>query len=349
MLKEIGSEFWEADLSKEGKPLIEKTQQYLLTGRTALDFIIKDIKMTKQESNTVYMPSYCCHTMIQPFLDNGVAVEFYEVSFENGIYKYEMNFETQCNIVLIMQYFGYCNEVVGHVIKKFQDRGKTIIEDATHSWFSDSLYSIRSDYVFASFRKWTGLPCGAVAIKRNESFYTQVPSDTNHRYLLMRQQATKMKKQYIEEGIGQKENFLKLFSQAEKLLENDYQNYNTLEEYGDVLLRLNGELIRRKRQVNAKHLIKGIKNCKSLEFIVGTDKDVPLFVPIIVRNGMRNELQQYLINNDIYCPIHWPLSTLHKIKNTYLYKNSLSLVCDQRYTLEDMEHIALLINDFCGR
>lgn len=347
MVREIGSEFWEADLSKDSKPITENTYQFLLSGRTALDFIIKDIKATK-ELKTVYMPTYCCYTMIQPFLDNEVAVEFYNVSFENGRFTYEIDFETRCNTVLIMQYFGYCNETVGQAIKLLQDTGKTIIEDATHSWFSDSPYSNCSDYVFASFRKWTGVPCGAVVIKRNDSFYTPMSIDTNHRYIEIRQQAAILKKQYIEDGTGEKEVFLGLFNQAEELLESNYQNYNLPEEYEYVVQRLDGEQIRQKRQANAKHLIEGLKNCKGVESIIQIDKDAPLFVPIIVRGGKRNELRQYLTNNDVYCPVHWPLSEQHLINDTELYNECLSLVCDQRYTPADMERVIVLINEFCG-
>jgi len=347
MHREIGSEFWEADLGKDCKPISENTYQYLLSGRTALDFIIKDIKVSK-EFKTVYLPTYCCHTMIQPFLDNGVTVGFYDVNYSNGRYTYEIDFETQCDAILIMQYFGYCNETVGQIIKQLQDSGKIIIEDATHSWFSDSPYSNSSDYVLSSFRKWTGLPCGAIAIKRNYSFSTLIPIKTNHRYILMRQQAAKLKKQYVEEDAGQKEAFLKLFNLAEELLESDYQSYNIPKEYQDVILRLDGEQIRQKRQANAKHLIEGLMNYKGIECIARTDKDVPLFVPIIVRSGKRKELRKYLINKDVYCPIHWPLSVLHEIKDKYLYENSLSLVCDQRYTIADMDRIIALINEFYG-
>lgn len=308
-------------------------------------YIIKDIKLT-QEFKSVYMPAYCCHTMIRPFIDNGISVEFYNVVFENGRYSYEIDFETQSSAVLILQYFGYWNETVEKSIKILKNSGKTIIEDATHSWFSDSPYSKLSDYIFVSFRKWTGVPCGALAIKRNDSFHASAPSKVNSEYIAMRQQSARLKKKYIREGFGQKEVFLELFDRSEQLLDRDYQNYNLPEEYKDIIMRLNYKQISSKRRSNPQHLIAGLKNLKDIEIITCNAKGVPLFVPIIVHGNKRNELRQYLINNDVYCPVHWPLSTLHEIKNKYLYENTLSLVCDQRYNIADMERIAGLINKF---
>lgn len=347
MLKEIGSEFWEVNLSNDRKHEISSPHQLLMTGRTALDFIIRDAK-EEIGLKTVYMPAYCCHTMIQPFLENGITVLFYSVNFENGKFTYDINFDTRCDAVLILQYFGYCNDAVGQIIDRFSKRGITIIEDASHSWFSGNPYSFRSDYVFASFRKWTGLPCGAIAIKKAAPFAVAPPTKTNSDYLSLRLEAENRKKQYIEEDIGQKDIFLQLFNQAEILLENDYRNYGLPQEYEDAIARLDYEYIRSKRKENAVYLTEGIKHCKGIECVSIANEDVPLFVPIMVTGGRRSELRKKLIENAVYCPVHWPLSELHDKNNTCLFENCLSLVCDQRYTTADMGRIIAIVNEFCG-
>jgi dTDP-4-amino-4,6-dideoxygalactose transaminase len=347
MIKEIGSEFWEVDISCGSELVMDKQHQYLLTGRTALDFIIRDIKATR-EFKSVYMPSYCCHTMIQPFLENGVDVEFYDICFENGKYTYEINFDNRCDVILIMQYFGFHNATVEHAINRLKASGKIIVEDSTHSWYSENPYCDKSDYIFASFRKWTGLPCGAVALKQFGDFSIQVPNGTNTKYIELRQQAANLKKQYIERHIGQKEVFLRCYSQAEEMLEIDYENYNMPSYFEEFISRLDVRKIKQKRKSNAKYLNEKLKYCIGIKTIIQNDKDVPLFVPIIVLNEKRDKLRQYLIANEVYCPVHWPLSKEHKINNTYLYDNSLSIVCDQRYSLIDMERIIKLINAFYG-
>lgn len=345
MLKEIGSEFWEVELNKERKTILEEHYKFLLTGRTVLDYIIKDIKINKH-IKSIYMPSYCCHTMIQPFLDNSIDVQFYNVGFDNGQYTYEIDFDTNCDVVLIMQYFGFYNEEVEKSINQFKKYGKIIIEDATHSWFSQNPYSHKSDYVLASFRKWTGLHCGAIAVKRYDSFSELSSNRINYRYIQIRQQASELKKEYIENNKGKKEIFLKMFSEAENSLRNNYQDYRIPDSYERLITRLDIETIKTRRQENSKVLIEGLKNLKKIRILEITYKDVPLFVPIIVLEGKRDELRKYLIDHNIYSPVHWILSEEHRIDDTYLFDNSLSLICDQRYNLQDMERINELINEF---
>ena len=73
-----------------------------------------------------------------------------------------------------------------------------------------------------------------------------------------------------------------------------------------------------------------------------------MFVPILVPDGKRDGLKRYLIKKGIYCPIHWPVGKYHRLdeRTEYIYKNELSLVCDQRYTEEDMERIVKAIQLF---
>jgi len=347
MLSEIGSEFWEADIADKNKLVFESNYQFLLSGRTSIDFVIKDIKANKKIS-TVYMPSYCCHTMIHPFIANGVDVKFYNVDLIDGIFSYDIDFNTQCDVVLIMQYFGYQNDNVEQIIDRFKIKGKIIIEDATHSWFSSKPYCLKSDYVIASFRKWTGIACGSIAIKRYSSFSIPVPVEQYKRYIETRQRAANLKKIYMKNGIGEKDVFLNLFNEAENMLEKNYQLYSIPDDIIDILNKLNCNKIREKRKKNAKYLTDELSKIENVKCISYSDNDTPLFVPILILDNNRNKLRQFLINNNIYCPVHWPLSNLHNIKNKSIYENGLSLVCDQRYNVDDMKRIITLINEFFG-
>ena len=78
------------------------------------------------------------------------------------------------------------------------------------------------------------------------------------------------------------------------------------------------------------------------------DTDCPMFVPIFVPDGKRDELRRYLIRNEIYCPVHWPVSEYHVLdeKTKEIYDNELSLVCDQRYNEKDMKRMIDTIRVF---
>ena len=76
--------------------------------------------------------------------------------------------------------------------------------------------------------------------------------------------------------------------------------------------------------------------------------DTPLFVPILLDNTIRNDLRKYLTEHSIYCPIHWPKSQYHRMskETEKICDEELSLVCDQRYTEDDMERMVASIKEF---
>ena len=65
-----------------------------------------------------------------------------------------------------------------------------------------------------------------------------------------------------------------------------------------------------------------------------------MIVPIMLKN--RDVIRKKLIDNKIYCPVHWPKPMGC---NSNIYDMELSLVCDQRYDIDDMKRIVSVIND----
>ena len=80
-------------------------------------------------------------------------------------------------------------------------------------------------------------------------------------------------------------------------------------------------------------LYDGLKDAVEFVFLK-EDMDCPLFVPIITKK--RNEIRQFLTDNKIYCPVHWPKPAGCE---SNLYDTELSLICDQRYSEEDMKRL----------
>ena len=72
-MAEIGSEFWEA--ADTGK------KKYLISGRAALEYIIRDI-LEEHSVDSVLMPSYCCYTMLEPFVRHGIKIRFYDIFYD---------------------------------------------------------------------------------------------------------------------------------------------------------------------------------------------------------------------------------------------------------------------------
>ncbi len=308
-------------------------KRFYVSGRTALDAIIEDIKITKS-CKKAYLPSYCCDSMVLPFLRHGMQIEYYDVRVENG-FKAEIDPNYECDIILTVDYFGYENT------KRILPQA-VHIHDVTHSFLRDPAYD-KADYYFASLRKWGPIAGAGIACKTNSKFEISISNKKNDRFTSLRNQAYQLKEQYINRGIGEKKEFLNMFAEAEELLDEDYAGYVAEE---DVCLKAGVfEGIDKQRRDNARLLTEGLRESNIVELVYPEVKetDVPLFVPVIVKNGLRNDLRKFLIENAVYCPVHWPV---HNDKSKEIYDNELSLICDQRYNSADMQREIDLIEQF---
>lgn len=327
-MNEIGSDFWDICVSNKDNEIFNNRVQWYLTGRVALNAIIKDIKKTNSVSKAV-LPSWCCESMIVPFLMNGIQVEFYEVYYENGRLVQEYPSQKGFDVIVLMNYFGYSQS------ERTPKYDRIIIRDETHSIFSKSYFD--ADYYFGSLRKWDGFLTGGFAYKREGVLpQVMVPFDE---YVELRSKAMNMKRRYI---IGQTESkrYLNVFGKAERLLNNIDELYCAENDDINKAYHLDIDFLKGKRRQNAEILIKALNNLTMFNL---SDTDCPIFVPIRIEN--REELKARLISEKVYCPCHWGISEEHVLNEVEqrIYQEELSLVCDQRYERQDMEHICEIV------
>lgn len=328
--REIGSEFWDIPVSEKGGVAFPLETEWFLSGRSALSTIVSDIQK-KRNVKTVAMPALCCDSMILPFVKAGVEVRFYPVYREEGRLKKDISEVSDCDILFLMDYFGYTEDEVSIAFD-----GITI-RDLTHTPFSKTYTD--ADYYFGSLRKWAGFLTGGFAwgIEKQDLL-------PDRKYVDMRRIAMEAKREYISRKRNDKE-FLAMFSEAEEYLDvcniagADVRDIEAAE-------KLDVEGIKSQRRKNAAVLLSALSDMAIFPNI--KSEDVPMFVPIIVPNGKRDVLRRHLIEREIYCPVHWPLTEHHASdkKTLELYENELSLVCDQRYDESDMERIIKAIREF---
>ncbi len=330
MMREIGSEFWDVPQAEECNGIFPESTQWFLSGRFALTSIIKDIQ-TKHKVSSVYMPSWCCDSMIHPFLKAGMEVRFYPVYIENGSLRQNVGDIREEEILFLMDYFGY------HTEENICKSNTVVIRDLTHSVFSG--VHCDADYYFGSLRKWAGFYTGGFAIGGSEE---KLSSDDAYVYL--RRSAMLAKRSYIN-GFSDNKDYLNLFRMAEERLECCAPAGAAPEDISSAQ-HMNVSFIRDQRRKNAAILMDAFSDWTIFPAL--NEKDCPLFVPIMVPEGKRNELRSYLIQKKIYCPVHWPCTNLHKLDNqtAHIYENELSLICDQRYNELDMERIVDVIRSF---
>lgn len=321
---EIGSEFW---IERTPDTLLtERDGVYALSGRTAIDLILQDILLKKKVKN-VAMPAWCCDSMIAPFLARGVEVKFYDFG--------QTEVTDHTDIFYLTNYFGYENTLPIETVKRIKEQGSIIIYDRTHSFLmEDAKYRDLADYNFASIRKWMGVVGGAVV-----EGLTEKPSLKDCPYSSVKEMAMRDKYRYLTgDTLIKKEEFLAAFGEFGHHLAADYRNYEmdnisyTLYKQADL------KAVKHRRKENAAYIYENLKGVQFLYEL--TDKSVPLFVPVLFKTReQRDYVRKKLIEQQIYCPVHWPQPALipagFKVKD--IVGRELSLICDQRYGIKEIK------------
>lgn len=342
MHKEFGSEFWTSEITTESWiPSKWSNMLFPMCGRTALDLIIQNIKKENSRQLTAYLPSYCCETMIIPFVSNGIKVCFYEVvQDEKKGLKFIFDKNIKVDILYFVQsYFGFFISNSSEVYDFFCS--KIIIEDKTHYAFDTEHDLDDVDYSYASMRKWTGLPVGAILYSKKAIDLESCHHADEHKFYFYRKKAMSLKEIYIlnESELVDKNEYLSMFKKAEMSLEQNYKNYLCPPAEEKKIRYLDKEKILTIRKENASLVQNIFKKYSLFKYI--TDSCYPLFVPLCLQTKQRDFLQKKLAQEGVYCPIHWPMSNLHTISENAKknYNQELSLICDHRYSAKELEFI----------
>ncbi len=336
---EIGSEF-SSNILTEGKNYLDRllpNSRFCLSGRTALAAILDDLN-EPVPSKRAYLPSYCCDSMIEPFLRTNIEVRFYSVGLsDQNKFEVEYDYNHGCDVVLVMHYFGFIQEQVQNILD--HEKNAIIIQDITHSMFCEGGITETSHYWFSSIRKWTSIPGVGIAGKRNPWNTVANDSGNSSEFSQLRIQAAELKQRYLDGIIEDKDEYLRLFSQAETLLDEEYEGYGCEPTSFNILTHLDLDTLIQRRRENAHYIYEVLSNQSDLSFLFeyNKERDCPLFAPILVPD-QRDQVKTDLINKDIYTPVHWlmPKSVPLQGRETKLYDQELSLICDQRYSIGAM-------------
>lgn len=340
MNQEIGSEFWNVPTLENENTVFPNKMHWFLSGRSALQAIVK--VLTKQGKKIVSVPSWCCDSMVKPFFDIGITVKFYPVYIKQGHLVQDIDYN--CDILFLMDYFGYTDKE-----PDVSSYNGIVIRDVTHSMFSKSYAD--ADYYFGSLRKWCGFWTGGFAWAKDGCQF-EIADGDDKGYTLLRKKAMELKDCYINRlpdktgNLIYDKGYLSVYEEAEEKLE-EMGIVAASERDIEYAKKLDVVFMKTQRRKNAKILMQDFAG--QLIFPTLNENDCPMFVPILVPEGKRDELRRYLIQRDIYCPVHWPVSPYHQLQKgpeTELYDNELSLICDQRYTEQDMFRIVETIHDF---
>lgn len=361
MFNEIGSNFFEKEKERSiGKNFIDKNDLvYLDSGRNAIRLVLKNLKL---ENKIALLPAYTCHTVIEPFITKGYKVFFYDVNKNFNID--ERNFEelvekVMPSVILIHAYFGKDTlRNIRQYLLKLRENGIIIIEDITQLLLKDNKDEKTADFIVGSIRKWCSIPEGGF-VKNNTNIKLEINKyNQNAKLVEKKVEASEIKKEYSQTMKNELKNkYLELYKEAENLLDKNEKEIFVMSNYTKNLIeRYDFEYIKRKRKENYKYLYDNLKNIGYIENGLGIleQDETPLYFPLFVKKGNREELQKYMAENNIYCPIIWPMPGEYiKDINMYycsnIYKEIICIPCDQRYDLGDMQRVVDKVKEYYKR
>ena len=330
MKRELGSEFWDIPVSEYNNKLFPDDTRWFISGTAALEYIIDDILKTNQISS-VAIPSWCCNCMITPFIRKKIKVKFYPVYKDSNTLICDYR-DIKADCWVLLSFFGYTTQ------QNVGNPSGIIIRDLTHSVFSK--IENDADYYFGSLRKWAGFYTGGYAWYKNWRSDFDIP-ECDPYYISMRKDAMDQKVAYIK-GVSDSKAYLSLFEECEDYLDRCFPMKGFISDI-EKARYLDINIIKEQRRKNARILLDAFSNWALFPDL--QDDDCPLFVPILIRPDKRNALKSYLIEHNVFCPVHWPVEKEHVLddRTKKLYQTELSIICDQRYNEDDMKHIIEIV------
>lgn len=351
MIREIGSEF-NLDFQMLNHEPCRTVMDYLHdyhtvytdSGRSAIAILSQKIK-----SGSILLPDYICSSVINCF-SSDYEIEYYKINKDLLIDLEDLTgrINNKTKMVYLLSYFGALNQqnVVLELQKQKQKYNFIIIEDTTHSIFSNP--NVIGDYCICSLRKWFPIPDGGVLYSKMEFDITSILLEYNP-VSSMKAYAMILKTLYLNNGFDYNKTYRKMFYDTEKFLGEKTKAYpisiisKFLLAYQDV------DQMVEKRKINYDYLLKGIMELGIEMSCCINAGDCPFCLPIY--SPERNKLKKYLIENQIFCAVHWPEAEVKRTgskEGENISRRILSLPVDQRYTQGDMMRIIETLRNVKG-
>ncbi|MDY0223462.1 MAG: hypothetical protein RBR67_20250 [Desulfobacterium sp.] len=313
--KEIGGYFeLESNLSGEFHTDAVK----LNSGRHCLRYILQAQKPSK-----VFVPYYCCDSVLEPLQDEGIAYEYYHIDDRFEIKDFPALEQDQ--LLLYVNYFGLKTDYAVHLS---QVCGSNLILDYTQAFFCRPIKGID---IFYSPRKFFGVPDGGYLYteKINTAPLERDTSLARFNHLVGRldKSATAFYGDFGKASATLSSEPIKQMSKVTQHILNgiDYSR---------------AQLVRER---NFYYLHTQLKETNLLRLDLGTISG-PMIYPYLTDDP---NLRQRLIASKIYVATYWPELKSRVEKSSTegkMVEYLMPLPIDQRYKINEIKKIVEILN-----
>jgi hypothetical protein len=310
------------------------------TGRSAIAAAIS-LAIKSRRIKEVWMPYYCCKTMIRPFVSANLKVNFYSLGERLDEPVGLPNTLSDC-IFLYLHYFGRRNNAIELYLQNCKTESAIIIEDVVQSCMNVN-HGETGDFVVHSLRKFLPVPDGSILSARGKYKANFDIQESNEEFVSKVIIAKLMR---FYSGSNNAES-LTLKNSAEEFLNTS--GIRSISNFTLMMLpKFDLDVIQNHRLRNYEYLLDAFMNgvlgdhhIRPL-FPCWDKKDVPLTFPVMTTVEKRNMILEQLKSSEIFCPVHW---CLDKPKTSLLEtefelsKKIFSIPIDHRVNLNDLNKV----------
>jgi hypothetical protein len=305
----IGGEFeLNTDILAQGsfsRPVSDMNFIYTDLGRSAIYLALQAI-LQHGGSKQAWLPAYCCSTVMLPFRELGFDINFYSMGHD---LKTPAGLPTQLNdcTFLYIHYFGTKNVAIIDWLAKQMTRKENcfVIEDCVQASLSDNV-GFYGDFSVRSYRKFLPQPDGALLAYTHPFDYQLAQS--NEAFI-----SRKVVGKLLRGSDRNESNFLALFDESEQIIDQNVtpRHMSWISNY--LSAKTDIDSIKRQRRKNWLCFHSQLQESSIYDNLIQPlfpnleEGAVPLGYPVFVRHNLRNELRSYLMQNNIFCPIHWAI------------------------------------------
>lgn len=300
------------------------------SGRAALCQILKYLKQEKGVIS-VLLPDYLCSSILVPVQKLGLEYSFYPIDEQLELEEKRLSeLYKKDAAVLLINYFGLQDLSAQVKAIRSIDENAIIIEDDVQAYFEFKKPLGDVDFKFTSLRKTFAVPDGGLVKTKYNLSKVKRPN------MFGQYKAAAALLKSMREGNFNDIIYLEMFEKGESLIDDELESGMSLIAK-KLFSCVDEERVKIRRLNNAHYLLEKLKKYGIKPVLPLKDDYVPLFIPITLNN--RDGVRKRMFQNEIFCPIHWPLDGLNLKRGKEMAETELSLIIDQRYGRSDMDKI----------
>lgn len=313
-----------------------KDAQFFRNARAALAHLLISKKPAK-----LWLPAYICADILQAPQKTKTAVDFFPSDPVNGIDLAFLQDRIRPGDAVLT--VGYGGHPPATALRSFVGKHRDII------WIEDRCQSLQNhkpggDYLIYSPRKILGVPDGGLLLGVREALEPPLYDQETHEDR-MRFMYPALARYEDWEG-DRREEWYTAYKNAEKAMSADLRPMTSLTAF--MLQNIPYAPLADARKKNAAWLAHRLKTLKNIQVLPLAD--VPFCVTIITEDA--GNLAQHLSGKGIFCARHWPClaSPAENWPAQWdLAQKLLSIPCDHRYGIANMEKIYGCLTDWQNR